>query len=73
MKICQFVLKILSGYNFLAQIKGHNPGINVRKMTWNNPKLDLINMKAYIKFSENLSICSKDSEQKQNSGVDQGP
>ena len=45
----------------------------MRKMTWNNPKLDLINMKAYIKFSENMSICSKDSARKRNSGVNQGP
>ena len=42
-------------------------------MTCNNPKLDLINMNAYIKFSENLSICSKDIERKRNSGVNQGP
>ena len=48
-------------------------GINVRKMTWNNPKLDLINMKASIKFSENLSICFKDSERKRSSCVNQGP
>ena len=72
MKISQFVLKILSGYKFLAKIKGHNSGTNVRKMTCNNPKLDLINMNAYIKFSGNQSICSKDIEGKQNSGVNQG-
>ena len=41
-------------------------------MMCNNPKLDLINMNAYIKFSENRSICSKDIERKQNSGVNQG-
>ena len=41
-------------------------------MTCNNPKLDLINMNAYIKLSENQSICSKDIEGKQNSGVNQG-
>ena len=40
-------------------------------MMCNNPKLDLINMNAYIKFSENRSICSKDIERKQNSGVNQ--
>ena len=60
MKISQFVLKILSGYKILALIKGHNSGTNVQKMTCNNPKLDLINMNAYIKFSKNLSIFSKD-------------
>ena len=40
-------------------------------MMCNNPKLDLINMNAYIKFIENRSICSKDIERKQNSGVNQ--
>ena len=40
----------------------------------NNPKLeDFVNMNAYIKFSENLSIFSQAFEQKQNSGVNQGP
>ena len=34
---------------------------------------DLVNMNAYIKFGENLSICSKDIERKQNSVVNQGP
>ena len=26
----------------------------------NNPKLDPVNMNAYVKFCENLSICSQD-------------
>ena len=39
----------------------------------NNPKLDLVNMNAYVKLSENLSICSQDIKRKQNSGVNQGP
>ena len=39
----------------------------------NNPKLDIVNMNAYIKFGESLSICSQAFEQKQNSGVNQGP
>ena len=46
----------------LAEIKGHNSGINVRKMRYNNPKLDLANMNAYIKFAEILSIGSQDIE-----------
>ena len=54
MKICQLVLKILSGNEISAQIKGHNSGTNVRKMTCNNPKLDLANMNAY--FGENMSF-----------------
>ena len=44
-------------------------GTNVRKMMCNNLKLDLVNINAYIKFGENLSICSQDIEQKQNSGI----
>ena len=39
----------------------------------NNPNLGLVNMNAYIKFGEILSICSQDTELKQNSGVNQGP
>ena len=38
-----------------------------------NPKLDLVNINAYIKFGEILSICSQDIEQKQNFRVNQGP
>ena len=29
----------------------------------NNPNVDLVNMNAYIKFGEILSICSQDIEQ----------
>ena len=39
----------------------------------NNPTIDLVNMNAYIKFGEILSICSQDIERKQNFGVNQGP
>ena len=35
-------------------MKGHFSGTNVRKITCNNRKLDLINMNAYITFGENL-------------------
>ena len=42
-------------------------------MTRNNPKLDLVNMNAYIKFGEIMSICSQDIEWKLNFGVNQGP
>ena len=37
----------------------------------NNLNLGLVNINAYIKFGEILSICSQDIEQK--SGVNQGP
>ena len=42
-------------------------------MTGNNHNIDLVNMNAFIKFGEILSICSQDIEQKQNSDVNQGP
>ena len=38
----------------------------MRKRIYNNPKLDLVNMNAYIKFGEILSICSQDIEQRRN-------
>ena len=56
----------------LTSIKGHNSLTNLRKMTANNPKVELVSLNSYIKFGENLSICSKDIEQKQNFGVNQG-
>ena len=73
MKICQVVLKILSGNEISAYIKGHNSGTNFRKMACNNPKLDVVNMSAYIKFDENRSSSSQDIERNQNFGVNQGP
>ena len=39
----------------------------------NNPNLDIVNINAYLKFGEILSICSQDIEQKQNSDISQGP
>ena len=42
-------------------------------MVCNNPRLDLVNMNAYIKFGKILPICSQDNQQKQNFGVIQGP
>ena len=41
-------------------------------MICNNPGVDLVNMIAYIKFGEILSICSQDIERKPNFGVYQG-
>ena len=41
-------------------------------MTIDNPKLDLINMNACIKFGAILSIGSQDIERKQNFGINQG-
>ena len=55
--------KIL-GNEILVQIKDHNSGTIMRKMTCNNPKLDLVIMNAYIKFSEKMSVSSQDIEPK---------
>ena len=44
-----------------------------KNMTCNNPTLDLVNMNAYIKFGENLSVCSQGIERKRNFGVNQVP
>ena len=41
-------------------------------MTCNNPKLDLANINAYIKFGENVSSSSQDIERKRNFGVNSG-
>ena len=38
-------------------------------MMCNNPNVDVVNMNAYIKFGEILSICSQDIEWKRNFGV----
>ena len=47
----------------------HNSLTNLRKMTANNPKVDLVSLNSYTKFGQNLSICSQDIEQKQAFGV----
>ena len=67
---CQFVLKILSGNEILTSIKGRKI---LRKMTGNNPKLDLVNDDVHTKFGRILSIRSQDIERKRNSDVNQGP
>ena len=43
-----------------------------KKMLCNNPKLDLVNMNAYIKFGEVLPIGSQDIERKRNFSVNKG-
>ena len=72
-RFCQFVLKILSGNEILTSIKGCNSVKILRKMTGNNPKLDLVNVDVHTKFVQILSIRSQDIEPKQNSDVNQGP
>ena len=72
-RFCQFVLKILSRKKILTSIKGSNSVKILRKMTGNNPKLDVVNVDVNTKFGQILSIHSQDIERKQNSDVNQGP
>ena len=72
-RFCQSVLKILSGNEILTSIKGRNSGKILRKMTGNNPKLDLVNVDVHTKFGQILSICSQGIERKQSSDINQGP
>ena len=45
----------------------------LQKPDANNPNIDLVSINSYIKFGQNLSICSQDIERKQTFGVNQGP
>ena len=47
--------------------------VQMRKMMCDNPNVNLVNMNAYIKFGEILSISSQDIERKRNFGIIQGP
>ena len=60
-------------YKILTSIKGHDIVTNKQKITGNNSNLYLVNVNAYIKFGEFVSICSQDIERKQNFGVKKGP
>ena len=68
-----FVLELLRGNEILMSIKGRNSVKIWRKMTVNNPKLDLDNVDVHTKFGQILSILSQDIEWKPNSDVNQGP
>ena len=65
--------RILSGNVILTSIKGHNSLANLQKMTANNLNVDFVSINSYIKFGQNLSICSQDIELKRDFGVNQGP
>ena len=65
-------LNILRGNEILTSIKGRNSVKILRKMTGNNPKLDLVNVDVHTKFGRILSIGSQDIERKRNSDVNQG-
>ena len=51
-RFCPFVLEILRGNKILISIKGHNSVKILRKMTGNNPKLDLVNVDVHTKFGQ---------------------
>ena len=70
--LCPFILKILSENKNLTSTKGRNSVKILRKMTGNNPKLDLVNVDVHTNFGQILSICSLDIERIQNSDVNQG-
>ena len=63
-RFCRLVLKILSGNEILTSINGSNSVKISRKMTGNNPKLDLVNVEVHTKFGQILSIGSQDIERK---------
>ena len=68
-RFCLFVLKILSGNEILTSIKGRNSVKILRKMTGNNPKLDLVNDDLHTKFGQILYTGSQDIERKRNSDI----
>ena len=70
---CQFVLKILSKNQILTSIKGRNSVANLRKTMIYNINVDLVNDNVYTKFGLNQTIRFRDTEQKLNSDVIQGP
>ena len=59
LRFCPFGLKILSKNEILKSIKGRNSVKILRKMTGNNPKLDLVNVDVHTKFGQIPSIHSK--------------
>ena len=67
------VLKILRGIESLTYIKSHDSVTRNNKMTGNDPNLDLVNINAYTKCGEIMSISSSVIERKQNSDKNQGP
>ena len=70
-KFCQFILK--SKNQSLMSIKGHNSVVNLgKKSNIYITNVELVNHNVYTKFGLNLSIRSKDMEQKPNSDINQG-
>ena len=58
-KILSFILKMLSRNEILILFKGRNSVMNIRKLTFNNTKLDVVNIYAYAKFGQNPLILLK--------------
>ena len=59
---CQFVLELLSKNQNPTLIKGHNSVSNLRKTTFYDADIDLVNDDVYTKFGLILSIRSQDIE-----------
>ena len=68
---CHFVRKILSKNPILTSIKDRNSVANLPKTKIDNKKIELVNDNVCTKFGLNLSIPSKDIEQKLNFDVNQ--
>ena len=58
--------------SYIAPAIFQSGAINIWKMMCNNPKLNLVNINAYIKFGEILPIDSQYIERKRNFGLNQG-
>ena len=63
---------MLSKNQILTSIKGRNSVANLRKTTFYNTKVDIVDDNVFTKFGLNRSICFQDIEQKLNSDVNQG-
>ena len=48
-KFPSFSLEIMSRYEILTRVKGHNSFINLQILTQNNPNIDLVNINVYAK------------------------
>ena len=68
----QSVFEILSGNKSLMSIRDRYSVKILRKMTGNNPDIDLVNVDVHTKFGKILSLRSRDIERKENSDVNQG-
>ena len=69
--ISLFILKLLNKKRILTSMKGCNAVAKLRKITFYNPKVDLVNNNNNI-YTKKL-VCSQDVEEKLNSDINQGP